>query len=518
MQSKISETTIVILMNDHIVLSLLRLNGDEHMQRRSGVPAPLRVCLPCFKKRSERLFRLVGRFAIVIALTISVLIIPTPEGLSPEGHRALAALVFTGSLLALQPVSLPIAGLMVPAVQVILGVADSTQAFETFSRPVIFLVLGSLFLAEALRKHGLTRRLALASIASSGGDTKKLLLGIMGIAALLSMWVENTATAAVLIPVALTISREIPDPKKARELLVLLVLGISYSASLGGMVTIMGSASNAVASGFLAAVQVWTFIDWMRYGLSAFILIFPITYWILPRLLPATVQKLDMNLISQEVEKTGPMNSTEREIMATMIAAIFFWVTGSFIETSFGLPPTTLSPAIIAVAAISYLSLRGIFDWEDVKGVSWGFLFIIGAGLSLGEALGRTGVTTWLGNLMEPIVAGSPVLGAMLILVFLSALLTNVMNNATVAAVFVPILISISQANPNFNAVQFALPVALATTFGYSLPSASGRMALVAATGIVTRKDMIRCGLILTFISSIILALYFYVLVTSNWI
>ncbi len=258
----------VIPMYEHIVSSLLRLNGDGNMQRESGVPAPLRVCLPCFKKRSERLFRLVGRFGIVTVLTISVLILPTPGGLSPQGHRALAALVFTGSLLALQPVSLPIAGLMVPVVQVILGVADSTQAFETFSRPVIFLVLGSLFLAEALRKHGLTRRLALASIASSNGDTKRLLLGIMGIAALLSMWVENTATAAVLIPVALTISREVPDPKKSRELLVLLVLGISYSASLGGMVTIMGSASNAVAFGFLADIQVWTFIDWMRYGLS----------------------------------------------------------------------------------------------------------------------------------------------------------------------------------------------------------------------------------------------------------
>ena len=167
--------------------------------------APLRVCLPCVKKRSERLFRLAGRFTIVLALTIAVLMFPTPEGLSPEGHRAIAAFVFAGSLLALQPVSLPIAGLMVAVVQVILGVATSTQAFETFSRPVIFLVLGSLFLAEALRKHGLTRRLALLAIAKSGGDVKRLLLGLMCIAAIFSMWVENTATAAVLIPVALSL-------------------------------------------------------------------------------------------------------------------------------------------------------------------------------------------------------------------------------------------------------------------------------------------------------------------------
>ena len=105
---------------------------------------------------------------------------------------------------------------------------------------ILLLILASLFLAEALRKHGITRRLALSTIVGSGGGISMLVLGLMSIAALFSMWVENTATAAVLIPVALTIAKQLPDPKKARQLLVLLVLGIAYSASLGGMVTIMG--------------------------------------------------------------------------------------------------------------------------------------------------------------------------------------------------------------------------------------------------------------------------------------
>lgn len=453
-----------------------------------------------------------------MALTIGVLLFPTPEGLSPEGHRTLAALCFTGSILALQPVSLPIAGLMVPVAQVVLGVANSTQAFETFSRPVIFLILGSLFLAEALRKHGLTRRLALASVVASGGEIRKLLLGMMGIAALLSMWVENTATAAVLIPVALTISNGVPDTKKARELLVLLVLGIAYSASLGGMVTIMGSASNAVASGFLAEIRLWTFVDWMRFGLPAFLLIFPLTWWILPGITPVTIKRLDMNLVRQERGKLGLMSRTEREILYTMAVTIFFWVTGSFIEPILNLPVTMLSPAVIAVAAVSYLSLRGILNWEDVKGVSWGFLFIIGAGLSLGETMIRTGVTDWFVDLIGPVVIGPPLLVSMLILVFLSALVTNVINNATVAAVFVPILIGLAHGDPSFNAVQLALPVTLATTFGYSLPSASGRMALIASTGIISLKEMMRSGLILTVISSTVLALLFYGLILLNWI
>lgn len=487
------------------------------MDRKSSLPKPLRICLPCAKKGSKRLLLLIGKFGLVLLFTVIVLILPTPEGLSFEGQKALAAFVFMGSVLALQPVSLPIAGLMVAVGQVLLGVANPNQAFETFSRPVIFLVLGSLFLAEALRKHGLTRRLAIKSIVTSKGNVKRLLFGLMCVAAIFSMWVENTATAAVLIPVAITISREVSDPKKARELLVLLVLGICYSASLGGMVTVMGSASNAVASGLLATIRLWTFFDWMRYGLFSFLIIFPVTWLVLLRLVPS-IQHLDLDIISKQAESMGSLSNTERELLSAMAVAIFFWISGSFIEPLLGLPLETLSPAIIALIAISYLSLRGIFSWEDVKGVSWGFLFIIGAGLSLGETLSRTGVTFWLSSFIEPIIAGSSQLLVMMLLVFLSAMLTNVMNNATVAAVFVPILISIAKNNPSFSAVQLVLPVALATTFGYSLPSASGRMALIASTGIVDNKDMLRYGLILTLISSIILALLFYVLITFRLI
>jgi sodium-dependent dicarboxylate transporter 2/3/5 len=456
--------------------------------------------------------RFVGRFGLVLLLTVVVLLIPRPEGLSPEGHRALAVFVFTGSILALEPVSLPIAALMVPVAQVALGVADTPQAFETFSRPVVFLILASLFLAEALRKHGLTRRLALSTIVGSGGGISMLVLGLMGIAALFSMWVENTATAAVLIPVALTIAKQVPDSKKARQLLVLLVLGIAYSASLGGMVTIMGSASNAVAAGFLSQIREWTFVDWMIYGFPSFLLVFPLTWWLLLRIVKAPVRTLDVQPVRKQLEEVGPMSSSEREILGTLGVAVVLWVGGSFIEPWLGLPETLLSSAMVAVLVVSYLAIRGIINWEDVKGVSWGIFLIIGAGLSLGETLSRTGATDWFADLIVPLVSGPPLIVSMMLLVFLSALLTNVLNNTTIAAVFVPILISLAQADPTINPIQLVLPVTLATTFGYSLPSASGRMSLIAASGIVKRNEMMKYGLIMTVVSSAVLGLFFYVL------
>ncbi len=476
---------------------------------------PLRVLLP---RVATGLPGLLGRFGAVLALTVGVLLLPTPAGLSAEGHRALAVFVFTAGVLALEPVSLPIAALMVPVAQVVLNVGTTPVVFEPFSRPVVFLILASLFLAEALRKQGLTRRLALMTLVASGGAVPLLLLGLMGVAAVLSMWVENTATAAVLIPVALTISRQVPDPEKARPLLVLLVLGIAYSASLGGMVTVMGAASNAVASGFLAEIRPWTFFDWMRYGLPAFLLIFPLTWWVLLKLVRVDVQQIDIEPVRQRVAKLGPMGSAEREVLLTLVGAALLWIGGAWIEPALGLPPTLLSAAMVAVMAIAYLAIRKLLNWEDVKGVSWGIFFIIGAGLSLGEALSRTGATAWFATILKPLVVGPPLVISMLLLVFLSALLTNIMNNTTIAAVFVPILISVAKSDPNFNAVQLVLPVTLATTFGYSLPSASGRMALIAASGIIERTDMMRNGIIMTLISAPVLALFFYALAVLGWV
>ena len=456
-----------------------------------------------------------NRFLIVIGLSLITLALPTPSGLSYDGKMALTAFVFTGTIFALQPVPLPFAGLMVSVVLVALGISDSETAFATLSRPIIILILGSLFLAEAMRKHGLTRRMALYTVVASEGKVSKLLLGLMGIASLLSMWMENTATAAVLIPVALTISNQVKDREKSKELLLLLVLGIAYAASLGGMTTITGSASNAVASEFLSSIRVWTFLDWMKYGLLTIIAVFPVTYWFLNKILPISVNSLNIEPSKEEISTMGGLRSTEIEIILVLNFTILLWIGGSNMEALFRLPAAFLSPAVVGIISVSYLAIRGIIEWEDVRGVSWGMFFAISAGLSLGDALKDTGATMWLTSMIAPTINNSPFIVSLTLVVISSALLTNVINNATVAAVFVPIMIEIAQANPNFNEISLVLPLTMATTFGYALPSASGRMALISATGYVKRSDMFKYGMIMTFVSSIILVMLFY---TLNWL
>ena len=202
---------------------------------------------------------------------------------------------------------------------------------------------------------------------------------------------------------------------------MLLVIGIAYSASLGGMATVMGSGSNAVAVSFLAEIQPFSFLQWMVYGVPAFVLIFPITWILILRLIKVEVEHIDVEIVRQQLKEMGPLSQAERELSIVMVVTIILWVGGSFLEPALGLPSTLLAPAMVAIMAVSYIAIRGIINWEDIQGVSWGIFFMIGAGLALGAALIRTGATDWIAQLISPLVSGPPLIISLLLLIFLSA-------------------------------------------------------------------------------------------------
>ncbi len=277
------------------------------------------------------------------------------------------------------------------------------------------------------------------------------------------------------------------------------------------MGTIIGASSNAVASGLLNEVMDWSFLDWMKYGVPSFILILPLSWATLLRVIHVETEEIDIGHIKDEKERMGPMTSSEREVLLVLLIAALLWTSGSYLEGYFGLPKTLLSSAIVAVIAVSMLSIRNLIKWDDIKGVSWGVFLIIGAGLTLGDTLTRSGATDWISALVGPYIASLPFILVLAGIVTLSALLTNLLNNTTIAAVFVPILMSVSQST-GMNPIRFVIPATLATTFGYSLPSASARMAILASTGLVTREDMLKYGILITIPSVIVLIVMFYLL------
>lgn len=490
----------------------LTTTSKRRLQRRM---APLELIQQPLQASVRKVFDL-RRMLYVLTLTIVVLLLPTPEGLSPEGHRALALFVFTGSILALEPAPLPIAALMVPIAQIALGISVASEAFSPFGTPVLFLILGSLFLAEALRKHGLTRRLALYAILRSGGNFRLLVLGLMLITSMLSMWVLNTATTAVLIPVAITIAQRIQREEDARRALTLLILCIAYSASIGAMATVMGSGENAIASTALDQHLAlgFGFLDWMKYGLPLVLMLLPVSWLVLFWVIKVPKITIDTTPVQQEIDRSGTLSAPEREILLVLGVSVIFWVAGSTIEQWLQLPNTILSNAVVAIGAVAVLSVEEIVDWNDLKGVNWGVFFVIGAGLTLGYALEKTGATIWFASLLAPVLRPLPYVVILSALIGLGFVLTQFMNNVTLGAILTPVLITLGQAS-GIAPARLLLPTIFVLALAYMLPSASARMTLVAVTGVVERKDMVRAGIIVGIPSALIILAFFYTL--SNY-
>lgn len=457
------------------------------------------------------------RMLAVLGLTALVLLLPTPPGLSLAGHRALALFVFTGAILALEPAPLPIAALLVPVAQIALGIAQVGTAFAPFGNKVLFLILGSLFLAEALRKHGLTRRMALYAIVRSQGDFTKLLLGLILMTGALSMFVLNTATAAVLIPVAITIAQQVKQSEENRKALKVLILAIGYSASIGAMATIMGSGENAIASGTLSQLQPFGFLDWMRYGLPLVALLLPVTWFILPRVFRLPRLSIDTEPAQRELERLGRLNGPQRETVAVLVGAVFLWISGSSLEKMLHLPPTLLSSTVVAIGAVALLSLEEVVNWNDLRGVNWGVFFVIGAGLTLGNALTTTGAGEWFAQMVAPILQGLPYAVVLTLLVLLAFTLTQFMNNVTLGSILAPILVTVAQAS-GLDPVRILLPTIMTLALAFATPGASARMTLVAVTGAVTPKDMARGGFLVGLPGAALIWIFFYVMSSLGWI
>ncbi len=481
--------------------------SKRRIQRRI---APLDILQQPLLAAGRRVFDL-RRFLIVIVLTGLVMVVPPPPGLSADGQAALALFVFTGAILALEPAPLPISALLVPVAQVALGIDTVVGAFAPFGQPAVFLILTSLILAEALRKHGLTRRLAMYAIVISGGQMAMLLFSLMGLSAFLSMWVQNTATTALLIPVAITVAQRVPDAESARRALPIMILMVAYGASIGGLATIVGSGENAIASGVLNQVHPFGFLDWMKYGLPVAIILIPMSWWLIVRLAKAPNVGLDVTAVTREIKRAGALTAAEREIIVVLIIAVTLWITGDSIEQILGLPPTLLSSVIVSIGAVAYLSFAEIIDWNDVKGVNWGVFLVIGAGLTLGDALAKSGANDWIAQLAQPLLVGLPYVIVLIVVAGTGFAITQIINDVTLGAIFAPILVALAQAS-GIPPERLVVPTVLAIGLAYMFPSASSRMTLVAVTGAVDRGLMRRIGLLVGLPSLAVVILFFYVL------
>lgn len=467
-------------------------------------------------------------FWLGVATFAALLALPAPAGLSPAAWStaAVAALMaiwwFTDAVPVAMTGTLPF--LLLP----LLGAAKPGEVAADYMSPVLFLVLGGAMLGRALEKWGLHRRLAIAVVTHAGADPARLLLALMAATAFVSMWVNNSATTVMMLPIAGSLAlaaRRDPaaDPSAdERNFGAALVLSVAIASNIGGFATPIGTPVNPVAIDLIDrhfGVRIG-FGEWMAFGVPIMVAALPLAWLVLTRVvLPFRLAAVPPAQVIAAVGSTGPWTPPERRVLAVLVAAAGAWVALPLLERR--LPG--LSDAGVAVAAALLLFVlpagaRGedvrrepLLDWADARQAPWYLILLLGGGLALADAVGSTGLSRWLGAELQQ-VAPVTLLALLVVVTALCVLLTECASNLATAATFIPIVGAIAIAGGH-DPVPVALAAGLAASWGFANPAGTSSNAMVIGTGRVSVPAMVGAGALVDAVGIVLIVLACAVLV-----
>jgi sodium-dependent dicarboxylate transporter 2/3/5 len=383
----------------------------------------------------------------------------------------------------------------------------------------VLLFFGGFLLAGAMRRWHLDRRLTLwiltrGKLAESAHTT---LFGMMAITAFISMWISNTATCAMMLPLSLGILSYIGATPGESNYGKALMLGIAWAASIGGMGTLIGTPPNGIAIGILNGALAndptyhrITFLDWMKFGVPYVVLFIPVAWFVLLKVFPPEVSAFEggKKRLLDEFHALGAMSRGEVRTIAVFLLAVVLWIGLPFREQ---LVPDSLLPhirwldefttglvagALLFLIPVNLQSKTFLLHWKDFRYVEWGALAIVGGGIALSDAMFKTGFASWLASAFIGMFGSPSTLVMMFALVFFIDFLTEIATNSAVIAMMAPTVISIAQATGE-NPVALTIAAALACSMAFMLPVGTPPNAIVYGTGYIKVKDMIKAGFIL---------------------
>jgi len=409
---------------------------------------------------------------------------PPPDAL----RTGLALFVLIGGLWMTQALHLSVTALLVPLLAVLTGLTDLRTALASFAHPIIFLFLGGFALAAALQRQGLDRRLALAVLRLAAGRRDAAVALLFGLTALLSMWISNTATAAMMLPLALGLLRDEDGPAERAFVL----LGVAYSASIGGIGTLVGSPPNAIA----AAQAGIGFAEWMRFGVPLVLLLLPLMVGVLFLLLRPGLGGRSLPL--DERSPAMPWSRSQRVTLVVFGLTAAGWIGAAPLGRALGV--TADIDTAVALAAIVALVLTGAIQWPDIESrTQWGVLLLFGGGLALSEVMAVSGASRFLAGALTDALQGAPTFLLLLGVVAFVVFLTELVSNTASAALLVPIFLGVST-SLGLPPLLLAAAIAASASCAFMLPVATPPNAIVYATEQVPQATMMRCGLVLNLV------------------
>jgi solute carrier family 13 (sodium-dependent dicarboxylate transporter), member 2/3/5 len=457
------------------------------------------------------------------AILLATLLLPPPEGLSVEGWRTAGAAGLMAVFWIAETIPIPATALLPLVLFPALGLGDVRQSAAPFANPIIFLFLGGFIIALGMQRWNLHRRVAIGLIAVIGTRPASVVAGFLLASALVSMWVSNTATALMMLPIAISVTQLFPDSLRRdpalRDLGTALLLAVAYGATTGGMATLIGTPPNALLAAFVSEVydvQIG-FGQWMLLGVPVVLAALPLVYLVLTRImfrlgrdeLPGVA-----GMIAAERAAQGRMSRGELTVAVVFTLTALGWILQPLIARVVPLvADTTIAiGGALLLFMIPVDARRGQFvmTWEDTKGVPWGVLLLFGGGLSLASNIERHGLATYLGGLAGGL-EGLPLLVIICAVCFGILMLTELTSNTATAATFLPIggalALSLGQ-----NPLLFMVPIALAANCSYMLPVGTPPNAIVYGSGLITLPQMARAGFLLNVILVPIVVLILWVL------
>lgn len=406
----------------------------------------------------------------------------------------LAVLAGIATLWITETFHITVTALLVPILAVVSGTFNVTDALKHFAHPIIFLFLGGFALAAALRKQGLDARLAAQVIGIARGRLDLACLLLFAVTAVVSMWVSNTATTAMMLPLGLGLLAGHPYSENQRTYWFLL-LGIAYSANIGGVGTLVGSPPNAIA----AAVTGLGFTDWLVFGLPTAAAMFPVVVAVLW----CTVRP-DFPDQSVATEQVAPMQAVQWLTLAVFLLTVSLWLFSKLLAQGLGIEKGFDS--VVAITALILVTALRLADWKDIDdAVDWGVLLLFGGGLTLSALLKATGTSIFLAESLTGLMHGAPLFLFFLAVTSFVVMLTEIASNTASSALLVPIFVSVAEAM-GLSPAAMAAVIAIAASCSFMLPVATPPNAIVFGTGCVPQTRMMRVGLVLNVCMSLFIA------------
>jgi len=451
-----------------------------------------------------------------LLVLIIFLFLPAPEGLSEAAWKTAAVTILMGIWWITEAIPISATALLPIVLFPALGVFTISEATSPYANPLIFLFMGGFIIALAMEKWDLHKRIAITIVSLVGIKPSSIIIGFIIAAAFLSMWVSNTATAIMMLPIAMSILELLDKEHEAGKINfeIVLILSIAYACNIGGMGTLIGTPPNALLAGFVLenyGIEI-TFLDWMMVGVPLVLISLPLMYFVLTKFVyPIKIKELPggKELIEAQMKNLGSISNQEIRVAIVFVSAAVLWIIRPLI-TDF-IPGISDAGIAIAAAVAFFMIPSGkekntfLLKWSDTKKLPWGVLILFGGGLSMASAISSTGLATWIGSGIGSLSTW-PILLIIFIVIALIVFLTEMTSNTASTAAFLPILASVA-IGLGENPFLLAIPTVLGASCAFMLPVATPPNAIVYGSGKITIPEMSKAGLWLNIMFILLLTL-----------